>query len=350
MLYAVPNIRCGWKLFGSVLGLLAVFALVCFGFSVYVRYNATNHPVIKKDMFVYRDTTVSLVDHLLPFYLSEITLVDKDNNLNMDIFFTDEACTNLEKVNRIKGTNLNKIPPITGMYLLPHSSLRFNICALTNSSYKNSSNPIKLEMYVLSTLNDTCVEHPSMMPSKSYLNASIPVCYESDPDHCTTPCHVVEYVVRDTAYYSIRFAVNYPELSPTMTYSFSGVFTKYLLEKPNRDLYHCEFSNELSVPLICTIPLNDSSYHLPWNINKEQCLLAVVHSNNENSDNISTIEVNTFLFSPSWLTISVTSICVSLVIFIVLCICEVCLCYFVCYKKDFLEKMCAVCHVCVNRD
>ncbi len=190
-------------------------------------------------------------------------------------------------------------------------------------------------MYVLDTLNETCIEHPTVTPPESYFVQSIPVFYESDLKNCTASCHVIDYSINQPAYYSIRFVLNYPDLTLTMTYNYTGVFTESLVEKPNRELvlYDCSFSENLGIPLTCSIPLNDSSYHLPWNVNKEQCLLAVVHGNNDNLANISSVEIQTYLFSPSWSTISFICIGVSVAFFLIVCICEVCLCYYVRCKK-----------------
>ena len=136
---AASNIRCHWKVLGSLFGVLAVLALVSIGFSAYINYNASHHSELEKNVLVYRHTTISLLDHLLPFYLSKIDVIETNSNLNTDILFIDEACTSLnrkKKLQPLNGINQKDIPSFTGLYLLPDSFLHLNICAVTSSNYK----------------------------------------------------------------------------------------------------------------------------------------------------------------------------------------------------------------------
>lgn len=281
--------------------------------SVYGTVNAVTHRYSSESHLVYGGSIVPLADDLLPYYLStmDITQTDKQNLHDIDLYLVDTPCHQLNTTNASRqSTSMEevRIENITGWYLLPGSEIEYFMCALTNVS--RTEHEVIVEVYVLDNLD--AVWELVVDPSGRIDGVRVAeefACYTNDTDPC--PCWSVSYRVERAGYYSLRSTINNPDLFSTMQYNYTMSVTNvtYLTPTPEHTLHMCKLTDKV-IEDHCMFLFNDSSAHLPWNMNKGVCLLAKVHEVNVPwyertvEKQFSQVDIAYRRYSTDWLVVS----------------------------------------------
>ena len=251
--------------------------------SVYGTVNAATHQYSSESPLVYGGSIVPLAGDLLPYYLRamDITQIDKQNLHVIDLYLVDSPCGQLNTTNassRSTTMGRGRIENTTGWYLLPGSEIEYFVCALTNVS--RIEHEVIVEVYVLDNLD--AVWELVIDPSGRIDGVKVAeefACYTNET--APRPCWSVSYRVERAGYYSLRFTINNPDLFSSMQYNYTVSVTNltYLTPTPEHTLHRCRLTDTV-IDDHCTFLFNDSSTHLPWNMNKGVCLLAKVHEVN----------------------------------------------------------------------
>lgn len=220
-----------------------------------------------------------------PYYIDDVVITEQlehGENPHVIHFSLIDNCQLKNDKNVTSETVLDvpQMKNITGLYLLPGSEIRYNICALTDAPPQYG---VRLEIYMLTNLKEARDFNPRQ--SSTYKN--FPVCSSHDNELCS--CHTFTYQVEESNYYSAIFIPR--QTTFKIEYNYTRTIQRvFIASSQNSSLQTCSVSG------IDNQCLFEIGTFLPHQMNKEQCIIAEIETNE--------IEMSNYLH------ISVTPTCI----------------------------------------
>lgn len=265
-----------WKILALLLVPLAIGAFIGVAGAGYGTYHAVAHGYRTAEQsqprILVHGPSVMVLPDIYPYYLNQVDLIEDisgaDIPSKIDFALVDTDCDHLNSSfseTNLTSTNALYVEHVTGLYLLPGSQMSFNICSMTSANRADVWGDIVLYLHILDNLETAYDFDPyPYPPSKSF-----EACFTNDKCSCQT----YHYDVTRRGYYSLRFILNQPEFSQTMTYNYTITLNTTELVMPNSS-HQLTCSVSENQPL-CVFLLNGTS-HSPHLMNKEQCVVVQI--------------------------------------------------------------------------